>query len=150
MTHVLKAIGIMASSRDIFAQGSSIAQSILEGAAVNEGHLALNRMALVGCCWHNVLAPPAGACIPALTRQVTLGQPDMLAVAEIVRPWWRCLRARHSLYLSSCNQIRDAGLASLAAGCTAITSLTLSYCDQITDAGLASLATECPNIQIEK
>ena len=125
-------------SRDIFAQGSSIAQSILEGPAVNGENLALNRMALVGCCWHNVLAPPAGACIPALTRRVTLGERDMLAVAQIARPWWRRVRGRSG--------ITDTGLASLAAGCSAITSLDLSACGLITDAGLASLAAGCSAI----
>ena len=137
-------------ARDIFAQGSSIGQSILDGAAVNEGNCALNRMALVGCCWHNVLAPPAGACIPALTRRVTLGEPDLLAVAQIARPWWRCVRAR--------SNATNAGLASLAAACTAITTLNLSYCRPIGDAGwrvwlldvpLSPLSTSLAAIRLE-
>ena len=65
-------------TKDIFALPSELYCAILEGAAVNGENLALNRMALVGCSWHNLLAPPAGACIPALTRQVTLGEPDLL------------------------------------------------------------------------
>ena len=151
-------------AKDIFALDRSIGQSILEGAAINEGNCALNRMALVGCCWHNVLAPPAGACIPALTRRVTLGEPDLLAVAQIARPWWRCVRAQPdatnaglaslaagctaitTLNLHGCRQIGDAGLKSLAAGCTAITTLNLSGCRQIGDAGLASLAAGCTAI----
>ena len=131
------------STKDIFALPSELYRAILEGAAVNGENLALNRMALVGCSWHNVLAPPAGACIPALTRQVTLGEPDLLAVAQIAQPWWRCLRAR--------SDATDAGLASLAAGCTAITTLDLSHgnlfnCNKIGDVGLASLAAGCTAI----
>ena len=118
---------------------------------------ALNRMALVCCSWHNVLAPPNGACTPALTRWVTLGEANLL----LARPWWRYVKARRdaadtglaslaagctaitTLNLSRCNQIGDAGLASLAAGCTANTTLNLRGCNQIGDAELASLAARC-------
>ena len=102
------------------------------------GNAVLNRMALVGRSWDNALAPPAGACMPALIRWVTLGERDMLAVAQIARPWWRWVRGRWD--------VTDAGLASLAAGCPAITLLTLGGCDQITDTGLASLTAGCPAI----
>merc|ERR1712166_18493 len=46
----------------------------------------------MGRLWHNALAPQAGACMPTLTRRVTLGEQDMLAVAQIARPWWRWAR----------------------------------------------------------
>merc|ERR1711865_417440 len=99
--------------------------------------------------------------MPALTRRVTLGERNMLTVVQIARPWWRWVRGRQditdkglaslaagctaivTLNLGGCDQITDAGLASLAAGCTAIVTLDLSGCDQITDAGLASLAAGC-------
>lgn len=55
-------------------------RAILEGAGLNEGKLALNRMAHVGRLWHKMLAPPAGACRPAFTKCVRLGEPDLLAV----------------------------------------------------------------------
>jgi len=129
--------------------------------------------------WHTMLAPSTGACMPALTRCVTLDEPDMLAVAQIARPWWRSVQGRHgrdmapwlhqdhghikitdtglaslaagcpaitSLNLSGGIEITDTGLASLAAGCPAITSLNLEDCIEITDAGLASLAAGCPAI----
>ena len=113
--------------------------------------------------WHDALAPPAGACMPALTRHMTLTERDMLAIAQIARPWWRWVRggldttdtglaslaagctAITTLDLSRCDHIRDAGLASLVAGFTAITTLHLS-CYRVTDTGLASLAAGCPAI----
>ena len=104
----------------------------------------LNRMALVGRMWHTMLAPSTGACMPALTRCVTLDEPDMLAVAQIARPWWRSVQGRQGAYGHI--KITDTGLASLAAGCPAITSLNLEDCIVITDAGLASLAAGCPAI----
>ena len=162
------------TTRDIFAaQPGELSRAILasveeegaeEYAEANGRNAELNRMALVGRLWHNALAPQAGACMPALTRRVTLREPDMLAVAQIARPWWRWVRGRSdatdaglaslaagctaitTLYLSCCNQVGDAGLASLAAGCTAITTLYLSGCNQVGDAGLASLAAGCTAI----
>ena len=132
----------MATTRDIFALPGELSRAILAsigaGERADEGNRALNRMALVGHMWHNMLAPPAGACMPVLTRRVTLGEPDMLEVAQIVRPWWRWIRGRLD--------VTDAGLASLAAGCPAITTLDLYYCGQTTDTGLASLAAGCPAI----
>ena len=104
----------------------------------------LNRMALVGRMWHTMLAPSTGACMPALTRCVTLDEPDMLAVAQIARPWWRSVQGRQGAYGHI--KITDTGLASLAAGCPAITSLNLEDCIEITDTGLASLAAGCPHI----
>merc|ERR1711865_116306 len=125
-------------------------------------------MAVVGKLWHNALAPTAGACMPALTRQITLGAQDMhnvALIALIARPWCVWIRARKKdrgiitdaalgslaagcpnitcLNLQLCQRITDTGLASLAAGCPAITTLDLSGCCNITAAGLASLA-ECP------
>ena len=81
----------MASSRDIFALPGELSRAILWYAGDDGGNppwvlmenVALNRMALVGHLWHNMLAPSTGACMPALTRRVTLGEPDMLAVAQI-------------------------------------------------------------------
>merc|ERR1711865_814140 len=130
--------------------------------------MVLNRMALVGKLWHNALAPTAGACMPALTRQITLGAQDMLSVQELAQPWWGWIRGQKSvriitdieivslaaacptikrLELRGCAyKITDAALASLAAGCPAITTLELFNCVQITDAGLASLAAGCSAI----
>merc|ERR1711865_1017975 len=68
-------------------------------------------MALVGKLWHNALAPTAGACMPALTRQITLGAQDMLSVQELAQPWWVSIRARIDRGI-----ITDAALESLAAG----------------------------------
>ena len=65
---------------EIFSQ--EIAQLILR-AATNERNNALNRMSLVGPFWHHLLAPPVGDCMPALTREVTLGEKDLLAVDQI-------------------------------------------------------------------
>ena len=137
-----------ATTRDIFALPGELSRAILasveeegaeEYAEANGRNAVLNRMALVGRLWHNALAPQAGACMPALTRHMTLCEPDMLAVAQIARPWWRWVRGAQY-------QITDAGQASLAAGFPAITRLELSYCRQITDRGLASLAAGCSAI----
>ena len=140
--------------RDIFALPGELSRAILASTEyrvilastqyrrvlVLKRNLLLNRMALVGRSWHNALAPPAGACIPALTRCVTLGERDMLAVAQIARPWWRWVQGR------STHHVTDAGLASLAAGCSTITTLDLSFCFKITDTGLASLIPGCSAI----
>ena len=128
----------MVSSRDIFALPGELSRAILASTGANEGNAVLNRMALVGRLWHNALAPPAGACMPALTRCVTLGERDMLAVAQIARPWWRWVEGRES--------VAPAGLASLAAGCTAITTLDLSCCCNIGDTALKNLAAGCTAI----
>ena len=128
----------MATSRDIFALPGELSRAILASTGANEGNLVLNRMALVGRLWHNALAPPAGACMPALTRYVILGEPDMLALAQIARPWWRWVEGRED--------VTGTGLASLASGCPAITRLDLTGCEEITDTGLASLAAGCPSI----
>ena len=77
---------------EIFSQ--EIAQLILR-AATNERNNALNRMSLVGPFWHHLLAPPVGDCMPALTREVTLGEKDLLAVDQIGQGWWRRVRARY-------------------------------------------------------
>ena len=61
--------------------------------------------------------------------------------------WMHCY---HHLYLADCSQITDTGLASLAAGCTAITTLNRTRCKQITDTGLASRAAGCPSIEIKE
>merc|ERR1712028_219686 len=98
-------------------------------------------MALVGKLWHNALAPTAGACMPALTRQITLGAQDMLSVQELAQPWWGWIRGQKSVRI-----ITDIEIVSLAAGCPTITYLDLFNCVQITDAGLASLAAGCPAI----
>jgi len=74
------------TTRDIFALPGELSRAILESTGASEGNLVLNRMALVGRSWHNALAPPAGACMSALTRRVTLGERDMLAVPQIARP----------------------------------------------------------------
>ena len=97
---------IMAStSRDIFALPGELSRAILASTGANQGNAVLNRMALVGHLWHNALAPPAGACMAALTRRVTLGERDMLAVlrlrrhalgAQIVRPSWQIVGGRRS------------------------------------------------------
>merc|ERR1712166_724497 len=133
------------TTRDIFALPGELSRAILanveaKGAIstireAKERNAVLNRMALVGHLWHNMLAPQAGVCMPALTRRVTLVEPTMLAVAQIARPWWRWVRGGSG--------ITDTGLASLA-GCSAIITLDLSGCCKITDAGLASLAAGCP------
>ena len=147
--------------RDIFALPGELSRAILENTGANVGNLQLNRMALVCRLWYNVLAPPADACMPVLTRRVTLGEADMLAVAQIAQTWWRWLKGKEDvtdaglanlaagcpviayLNLHSCHLITDTGLASLAAGCTALTTLDLSFCPGITDVGLASLAVGC-------
>ena len=48
-----------------------------------------------------------------------------------------------SVNLKLCGNITDAGLASLAAGCEDLTDVNLAGCEKITDAGLASLAAGC-------
>ena len=94
--------------RDIFALPGELSRAILENTGANGGNLQLNKMALMGKRWHHALAPKAGACIPALTRQVTLGEPDLLVVAQIARPWWRYVKAR--------TNATDTGLAGKS-GC---------------------------------
>ena len=109
----------MATTRDIFALPGELSRAILASTGanvVNEGNAVLNRMALVGRLWHNALAPPAGVCVPALIRCVTLRGRDTLAVAQIAQPWWRWVQGQN---------ITDRGLASLAAACPTITTLTL-------------------------
>merc|ERR1712166_984789 len=101
----------------IFALPGELSRAILTSVEANGRNLALNRMALVGRSWHNALAPPAGACMPALTRRVSLGERNMLAVAQIARPWWRWVRGGPD--------VKDTGLANLAAGCPAITTLDI-------------------------
>ena len=132
----------MTTTRDIFALPAELSRAILASTGANEGNAVLNRMALVGRSGHNTLAPQVGACIPTLARRVTLGEPDMLAVAQIARPWWRWVRGRGVSFA----EITDARLASLAAGCGAITTLDLAFRDKITDTGLASLAAGCSAI----
>merc|ERR1712166_521122 len=129
---------VMATSRDIFALPGELSRAILAITGANVGNLVLNKMALVGRLWHNALAPQAGACMQTLTRRVTLGERDMLGIAQIARSWWRWVRGR--------KDVTDTGLASLAAGCRAITTLDLSECSQITDTGLASLTAGCTSI----
>merc|ERR1712166_873098 len=102
---------------DIFALPEELSHPILTSTGADEGSRELNRMALVGRLWHNMLAPPIGVCMPALIRCVILGEPEMLAVAQIARPWWRWVRGRFDA--------TDTGLASLAAGCPIITTLRL-------------------------
>jgi hypothetical protein len=65
---------IMSSSisRDVFALSGELSRAILTSTGANEGNHALDRVALVGRLRHNALAPQAGACMPALTRRVTL------------------------------------------------------------------------------
>merc|ERR1712166_1547757 len=67
----------------------------------------------------------------AVAKTETLGERDMLAVAQLVRPWWRWVQGP-----SLGQEVTDAGLARLAAGCTAIISLDLTLCKQITSKGL--------------
>ena len=62
---------------DVFALSGELSRAILTSTGANEGNRALDRVALVGRLWHNALAPQAGACMPALTRRVTLAEPDM-------------------------------------------------------------------------
>ena len=78
------------TTRDIFALPGELSRAILasvEGeedeVVANGRNAVLNRMALVGHLWHNLLAPPDGACmLPALARRVTLGEPDMLQCGD--------------------------------------------------------------------
>ena len=78
-------------SYHIFSLPGELSRAILasveddeeEEEEVNGRNAVLNRMALVGRVWHNALAPQAGACMPALTRCVTLSKRDMLAAAQI-------------------------------------------------------------------
>merc|ERR1711865_1291182 len=77
-------------------------------------------MALVGKLWHNALAPTAGACMPALTRQITLGAQDMLSVQELAQPWWGWIRGQKSVRI-----ITDIEIVSLAAACPTIKRLEL-------------------------
>ena len=157
------------TTRDIFALPGELSRAILASVETNGRNACgrnavLNRMALAGRSWHNALAPPAGACMAALTRRVTLGERDMLAVAQIVRPWWRWVKGQQdvtdvglaslaagcsaiiTLNLWGCIRITGTGLASLAAGCSAITNLDLTNCHQITDTGLTSLVAGCSAI----
>ena len=151
------------TTRDIFALPGELSRAILASVEANGRNAVLNRMALVGNLWHSMLAPQEGACMQTLTRCVTLGEPDMLGMAQIERSWWRRVRgsgvtdtglaslaagctAITSLNLWGCHQITDTGLASLVAGCSAITSLNLSFCRRITDTRLASLAAGCSAI----
>ena len=113
-----------------------------------------------------MLANPSLYSPTSVNPRVTLSEKDLLVVAQIARPWWRWVNAKldvtdagllslsnarlaslaagctaiTTLDLAECNRVTDAGLACLAVGCTAITTLDLSYCIQITDAGLLSLA----------
>ena len=131
-----------------------------------ERNSVLNMTALVCCSFRNLLAPSYCACIPALTRWVNL---NALLLPEGKIPqqmkslwqWVRCLdldairigntlaslaagcQALTCLGLMGCGKITDKGLASLAAGCKALTSLSMSGCNKITGAGLASLAAGC-------
>ena len=161
------------ATRDIFALPGELSRAILasveaeDGAEANGRNAVLNRMALAGRSWHNALAPQAGACMPALTRRVLLKERDMLAVAQIARPWWRWVQGSGvtdtglASLAAGCPDIvtldlidrsvmqggvTDTGLASLAAGCTAITTLNLWGCFRVTDTGLASLAAGCTGI----
>ena len=146
---------MVSTSRDIFALPGELSRAILASTGASQANLVLNRMALVGRLWHNALAPQAGACMTVLTRCSMLGERDMLAVAQIVRPWWRWMQGRQdvtdtglasaitTLNLEWCKEIIDTGLANLAGGCPAITTLYLTSCNEITDTGLASLATGC-------
>ena len=52
--------------------------------------------------------------------------------------------------LSGCYQITDAGLAKIGEGCTKLESLNILSCSEITDAGLASIAEGCPNLRPDK
>ena len=83
----------MAITRDIFALPAELFRAILASVEteeeVNGRNAVLNRMAMAGRSWHNALAPQAGACMPALTRCITLAERDMLA-----RPWWRWVQGR--------------------------------------------------------
>ena len=131
---------VTVETRDICALPEELSRTILASVEEDEeeggiANAVLDRMTQVDNLWHNMLAPQPGACIPALTRHVTLGERDMLAVAQSARPWWRWVQRR--------SDVIDAGLASLATGCSAITTLNLSECERITDAGLASLAAGC-------
>ena len=121
------------TSRDTFVLPVEFSRAILavtedgdKGTNANGRNAVLKMMALVGHLWRNALAPPAGVCVPALIRRVTLAEQDILAVTEIVRPWWRWVRGR---------DFTDTGLTNLAAGCSAVTTLDLFSCIEITDAG---------------
>jgi len=65
------------TTRDMYALPVELSLAILASTGANEGNLVLNTMALVGRLWHKALAPPAGACIPALNRRVTLQWPRL-------------------------------------------------------------------------
>lgn len=95
----------------------------------------LNVLALVCCFFHNVIAPQASGCMPWLARCVHLKQEDMLTVAGVVQPWWRCVKAGRD--------VTDTGIASFVAACPYITSLDISFCHKVTDTGLASVAAVC-------
>ena len=89
-----------------------------------------NRIALVcGACHRLVVSQTA-----QLTRVVTIKPP----IADEPKPWWR--------FVIASRDITDAGLATLATVCTAITVMDLNGCEIISDAALASLAARCAAI----
>jgi hypothetical protein len=45
-----------------------------------------------------------------------------------------------------CNNVTDAGLEKIAAGCPSLASLDLTDCSNVTDAGLAKIAAGCPSL----
>jgi hypothetical protein len=97
----------------------------------------VNNMALVCKSWHNAFVP-TGDQDPLINRWVTLGKFEILHDEWTVRPWWRCVRCGE--------HVTDTALASLATGCTKLTSLHLGECRWITNEGIASLAAGCPEI----
>jgi hypothetical protein len=139
-----------------------ILATVMASNQTKERNLVLNMTALVCCSFHSVLAPLGCACIPALTRWVNLYSFDDDNIVHQAQSWWRWMRCRKvndtglasiaasatcgeltRVDLGGCSKITDGGLASLAAGCSAITYLNLTCCYEITDRGLKSLADGC-------
>ena len=49
-------------------------------------------------------------------------------------------RKRRVVAFSRCNEVTDAGVSALGAGCGQLQSITLARCDKLTDAGISALS----------
>merc|ERR1711865_262023 len=124
-----------------------------------EQNTVLNRLVLVNKSLNEMLTRTTGVWVGQPQRCVVIrGNSEITPQAWWRRIWYRAptdarlaslaagCRAITIMDLTFCDQVTDKGLASLAAGCSAITTLCLCGCYEITDTGLASLAAGCPNI----
>ena len=52
--------------------------------------------------------------------------------------------------LTYCQQIADASIEALAAGCPQLTSVNLTACNQITGASVAALRSQIPGVNVSQ